>query len=90
MNSELTKYYIGTIIDTDTGDVRYSIFTHMGEDFGYKIVRTNGVVAEYVEVYHDKFGITSATIDFIHINIEALRMAEKLIQEFKEEFLRCG
>ena len=47
-------------------------------------------IQEEVEISHSQMGKISSIVNFPTLAESVEVLAEKMIQEFKEEFLRCG
>ena len=83
--------YGGIIGPTPSGVTTYhGSFTHKGEMFLFAIVSRKNEIKEEVEISHPQMGKSREIVNFPELSESVEALADKMIQEFKEEFLRCG
>ena len=88
---KIALIYGGIIGPTPSGVTTYhGSFTHKGERFLFMIVSKKNEIKEEIEISHPQMGKISSIVNFPDLSESVEAIAEKMIQEFKEEFLRCG
>ena len=88
---KIALIYGASIGPTPAGTTTYhGSFTHKGERFLFAIVSRKNEIKEEVEISHPQMGKISSIVNFPELSESVEAIAEKMIQEFKEEFLRCG
>jgi hypothetical protein len=88
---KIALIYGGTVGPTPSGVTTYhGSFTHKGERFLFMINSKKNEIKEEVLISHPQMGKISSIVNFPELSESVEALAEKMIQEFKEEFLRCG